>query len=106
MSIYFYEMCTYVGERVLGFADLQLEDRYSRSYPFSIEPPNFPQKGLRFLGFMSLIDPPRPQVLDAVRKCREAGIKVVMVTGDHPVNIYFIILKFILFNQIRSIIQK
>ncbi|KAF2900898.1 hypothetical protein ILUMI_05303 [Ignelater luminosus] len=73
------------GERVLGFADLLLEERYTRAYPFSIEPPNFPQKDLRFLGFISLIDPPRPQVKDAVAKCRSAGIKVIMVTGDHPV---------------------
>lgn len=76
----------FTGERVLGFADLLLEERYTRAYPFSIEPPNFPQKDLRFLGFISLIDPPRPQVKDAVAKCRSAGIKVIMVTGDHPVD--------------------
>lgn len=74
-----------IGERVLGFCDLILSERFTRAYPFSIDPPNFPQKGLRFLGFISLMDPPRPQVLDAVGKCRMAGIKVVMVTGDHPV---------------------
>ena len=34
---------------------------------------------------MSMIDPPRPQVPDAVAKCRSAGIKVIMVTGDHPI---------------------
>lgn len=73
------------GERVLGFCDLKLSSRFTRAYPFSVEPPNFPQKGLRFLGFISLMDPPRPQVLDAVGKCRMAGIKVIMVTGDHPV---------------------
>ena len=32
-----------------------------------------------------MIDPPRPAVPDAVAKCRSAGIKVVIVTGDHPV---------------------
>ena len=34
---------------------------------------------------MSMIDPPRPNVPDAVEKCRSAGIKVIMVTGDHPI---------------------
>ena len=37
------------------------------------------------MGLISMIDPPRPGVLDAVQLCREAGIKVVMVTGDHPI---------------------
>lgn len=34
---------------------------------------------------MSMIDPPRAAVPDAVAKCRSAGIKVIMVTGDHPI---------------------
>ena len=34
---------------------------------------------------MSMIDPPRAAVPDAVRLCRSAGIRVVMVTGDHPI---------------------
>lgn len=73
------------GERVLGFADLILDSSYDKDYPFCAEPPNFPRKDLRFVGFMSLIDPPRPQVPDAVERCRSAGIRVVMVTGDHPI---------------------
>jgi sodium/potassium-transporting ATPase subunit alpha len=38
-----------------------------------------------YIGMMALIDPPRPQVPGAVAKCKTAGIKVIMVTGDHPV---------------------
>lgn len=70
----------------MGFADYTLKETYTRNYPFSVDPePNFPTSGLRFIGFISLVDPPRPQVLEAVRKCRSAGIKIIMVTGDHPV---------------------
>lgn len=42
------------------------------------------ESGLEFQGFIGLEDPPRPEVPAAVRACREAGIKVIMITGDHP----------------------
>ena len=75
-----------LGERVLGFCDLIMDDeKYPINYPFDSDEQNFPLKNLRFLGLMSLIDPPRAAVPDAVTKCRSAGIKVIMVTGDHPI---------------------
>jgi cation-transporting ATPase I len=39
---------------------------------------------LRALGFIGISDPLRPSVADAVRRCREAGVRVIMITGDHP----------------------
>ena len=42
-------------------------------------------ENLTFVGLMAMIDPPRNGVPDAVKKCKSAGIKVVMVTGDHPI---------------------
>merc|ERR1712214_170376 len=75
-----------LGERVLGFCDYMLPaDKYPNGYPFDAEDVNFPLEGLRFVGLMSMIDPPRAAVPDAVAKCRSAGIKVIMVTGDHPI---------------------
>merc|ERR1711971_808870 len=76
-----------LGERVLGFCDFELpEDKFNKDYVFDIEEKdNFPLSGLRFVGLMSMIDPPRAAVPDAVAKCRSAGIKVIMVTGDHPI---------------------
>jgi Ca2+-transporting ATPase len=43
-----------------------------------------PPEGLRLLGLTGLIDPPRPEALEAVEACRRAGVRVLMVTGDHP----------------------
>jgi Ca2+-transporting ATPase len=41
--------------------------------------------GLTFLGLAAMIDPPRPEAAAAVAECRDAGIKVMMITGDNPV---------------------
>ncbi|XP_022085909.1 sodium/potassium-transporting ATPase subunit alpha-like [Acanthaster planci] len=75
-----------LGERVLGFCHYFLpEKEFPRGFQFDADDTNFPLEGLCFVGLMSMIDPPRAAVPDAVGKCRSAGIKVIMVTGDHPI---------------------
>ncbi|MGA2762316.1 MAG: cation-translocating P-type ATPase [Spirochaetia bacterium] len=64
------------GLRVIGVAKASFDDAelpdMAHDFPF------------QFIGIMGLEDPIRPTVPDAVRECHEAGIKVVMITGDYP----------------------
>lgn len=74
------------GERVLGFCHEYLDETaFPHGFEFDTEEVNFPLENLTFIGLMAMIDPPRAAVPDAVGKCRSAGIKVIMVTGDHPI---------------------
>ncbi|TDF98318.1 calcium-translocating P-type ATPase, SERCA-type [Paenibacillus piri] len=63
--------------RVLGLAyrDLKISDRSSDEEEVEL--------GLVFIGLTGMIDPPRKEVRDAISQCRRAGIKTVMITGDH-----------------------
>jgi len=63
------------GMRVLALAYRSLPDDWQHA---GLE------ENLIFAGLAGLEDPPRPEVPEAIRKCRQAGIRVVMVTGDHP----------------------
>ncbi|CAM9391156.1 unnamed protein product, partial [Sphacelaria rigidula] len=64
------------------------------------------KEGLVFLGLMALIDPPREAVPGAVHKCKTAGIKVIMVTGDHPITAQAIAYKVgILWSKTRGEIE-
>ena len=74
------------GERVLAFAEIRLRG-LSSDYKFETEnlnEINFDLTELNFAGMISLEDPPRAEVPAAIKCCHEAGIKVIMVTGDHP----------------------
>jgi calcium-translocating P-type ATPase len=42
------------------------------------------EQGLTFLGVVALLDPPRPEVAEAIERCHTAGIRIIVITGDHP----------------------
>jgi len=65
------------GLRVLAFGRRTVEGEVPQT-------PEDVEHDLSLIGLVGLADPVRPEVPDAVRRCREAGIRVVMVTGDHP----------------------
>ena len=65
------------GLRVLGVATRTLPDGPLEFSSQAIE------QHLSFLGLAAMMDPPRPEVAEAVQKCHRAGIRVVMITGDY-----------------------
>ena len=70
------------GERVLGCAYVDLGNDKTQEY--SLQKNNIPFDKLCFVGLFSLMDPPKKGVAEAVSKARKAGLKVFMITGDHP----------------------
>jgi Ca2+-transporting ATPase len=63
--------------RVLGFAYRRLPDK--EGWDESVE------EGMVFVGLAGMIDPPREEVKEAIKTCEQAGLKTVMITGDHQV---------------------
>lgn len=65
------------GLRVLGFAYKPLDARPRKDSEDTAE------QGLIWLGLVGMLDAPRPEVREAVARCRNAGIRAIMITGDH-----------------------
>ncbi len=64
--------------RVLAVAMCEVEHGMERLEADTVE------QGLTFLGLVAMMDPPHREVPDAIRKCRRAGVRVIIITGDHP----------------------
>jgi P-type Ca2+ transporter type 2C len=67
------------GMRVLGIGVQWLDD-----------PEEELERGLTIIGLVGMIDPPRPEVKSAVATAKQAGIRPIMITGDHPLTARFI----------------
>lgn len=63
------------GLRILAFAYKPVSSNYDKEHL---------EESMILLGLVGLEDPPRPEVSNAIQQCKEANIKVIMVTGDHP----------------------
>jgi sodium/potassium-transporting ATPase subunit alpha len=67
-------------------AELRLDTaQFPRGYSFNSDEINFPVNNLRFLGLISMSVLPRVAIMDAVTKYHSSGIKVIMVTDEHPI---------------------
>ncbi|MBU1030028.1 MAG: HAD-IC family P-type ATPase [Nanoarchaeota archaeon] len=67
----YYEKLASRGERVLAFSYKETKTEKAKENNFI------------FLGLVGMLDPPRIEVFDAIKKCKTAGIKVIMITGDY-----------------------
>lgn len=65
------------GERVIAFALKNNAETLT-------------DENLTFVGFMGIIDPPRKEVFGAIKQCNKAGLKTIMITGDHPTTAFAI----------------
>jgi Ca2+-transporting ATPase len=70
------------GLRVLGVAYRPLDLDGCTTDPL--------EQNLTFIGFVGMLDPARPEVQEAIQLCQGAGIRVVMITGDHPLTAHHI----------------
>lgn len=67
------------GMRVLAFANKRSEQHDFHQLSFEEA-----EQNLHFLGLVAMADPPRADTIQAIRKCQASGIRIIMITGDHP----------------------
>lgn len=69
------ERMTRRGLRVIALCQRALPEPYEKEYA---------ESRLSIIGLVGLQDPPRKEVPEAIKRCKQAGIRVIMITGDHP----------------------
>ena len=73
------ETLCYEGERVIAFAYKNDTKQFDTA-----------DSDLVFVGFMGIFDPPRPEAISSIKTCKKAGLKTIMITGDHPATAFSI----------------
>ncbi|MDX1414116.1 MAG: HAD-IC family P-type ATPase, partial [Candidatus Promineifilaceae bacterium] len=86
-----------LGQRVLGVAFRAIEELPEKVNEDNIE------HDLIFVGLVSMIDPPRPEVKGAVETARTAGVRPIMITGDHPLTAQYIAQDLTIANNNRNL---
>lgn len=71
------------GLRVLAVASRMLTDDNSPRQPLGAWTAEAVETNLTFLGLEAMMDPPRPEVAEAVERCHHAGVRIIMITGDY-----------------------
>ncbi|MHB9034415.1 MAG: cation-translocating P-type ATPase, partial [Anaerolineae bacterium] len=71
------------GLRVLAIATRSLSQEVNQRQPLGTWTAESTEYDLTFLGLEAMMDPPRPEVADAVDRCNHAGIRIIMITGDY-----------------------
>lgn len=79
-----HDKMTQSGKRVLGVAFRTITQKFLLDNLVNLE------QELTFIGMLAMIDPARPEVKGAVLTCKTAGIRPIMITGDHPLTAQFI----------------
>ncbi len=81
-----FERYARLGMRVLGFAERRLEAAAEGGPPpagATAAERRYAEASLTFVGLIALEDPLRPEVVESVARCRRAGVRIVVITGDH-----------------------